>query len=66
MPAPRKQLPPGQGQKIKEAYGQPRPGGGTVCLKDLADQYGHCVSVIRKVLVEAGIPIPTRGRPRKY
>jgi hypothetical protein len=59
MAKPRKEVSAGQKREITTQY---QAGAGMLTL---ADKYGHCVSVIRKVLVEAQLEIRGRGRPTK-
>jgi hypothetical protein len=52
-----KEVPPGQITKITGMY---EAGSG---LLEIGRTFGHCVSVIRRVLVEQGVHIHGRGRP---
>jgi hypothetical protein len=55
---PRKEVSLAQRRLIIDAYAE------GVGFEELAAKHGHCVSVIRRVLVESNIPIRHRGRPR--
>jgi len=57
MPKPRKCVSAAQQGKIVNFYDK---GYG---LKDLGEHFGHCVSVIRRVLVDNGVGIRAVGRP---
>jgi len=57
MSRQRKCVSAGQQNKIVKFYNQ---GYG---LKDLGEHFGHCVAVIRRVLVDNGVGIRSIGRP---
>jgi hypothetical protein len=59
MGKPRKQLPPGQIEKIIDDY---QNGAGLLTLRE---RYGHSVGVIRRILTEDGITVRHVGRPQK-
>jgi hypothetical protein len=65
MPKPRKELPPGQAAKIVKEYGKLDDTGRTIGLVCLSEKYGHCQTVIRRILIAGGVEMLSRGRPAR-